>query len=130
MVEPRMTIQIAEDKSKATFTFLPASGVTGTLEVTTDQLLHLIKTFGQTYQAMNAGNEIPKLEGEQIKAVFGPTWYASPELIGEASCLSFQHPAFGPLGFLIPIDQVEEKLIPLLTNQVELSKQSRQRRAN
>ncbi len=117
-------ISIAEDKSKATVEFLPPSGASGTLELTADQLLKLVHGLGQAHAIMIGGVELPPLEGQQIQAIFNTRWYVNPELMGEATAMSFFHPAFGPLGFLIPIGQVEY-MIRLLTTQVETAKASK-----
>jgi len=120
----RMKVSIAKDKSKATIEFLPQSGASGTIELSANQLLNLIRSLGQVHADMVAGTELPSLEGHQIQAVLNTRWYVKPELMGEAAAMSFFHPAFGPLGFLIPIDQVEH-MIRLLTTQVEMAKASK-----
>jgi hypothetical protein len=73
---------------------------------------------------MIAGGELPPLEGQQIQGIFNTRWYVNPELMGEATLMSFLHPAFGPLGFLIPTDQVEH-MVRLLTTQIEMAKASK-----
>ncbi len=123
-MQERMTILVADDKSKTTIEFLPTSSISGTLELTEPQLLKLITGLGNAHAYMVVGSELPKLEGQQIEAVFNTLWYVNPELMGEATAMSFFHPAFGPLGFLIPIDQVEH-MIRLLTTQVEMAKASK-----
>ena len=120
----KIKISIAEDKSKATVEFLPPSGASGTLELTADQLLRLIQGLGQAHTTMIDGVALPPLEGQQIQGILNTQWYVNPELMGEAILMSFAHPAFGPLGFLIPIDQVEH-MIHLLTTQIETAKASK-----
>lgn len=124
MAEDRMAVEINEGRTEARITFLPASGVSGVLTLSQDQLLILIQSLGTAHQAMAESKEIPPLEGKQIQAYANIRWFVQPELLGEASVLSFYHPAFGPLGFLIPIDQTEQ-MSGLLARQVELAKQSR-----
>lgn len=124
-----MKITVTDDRSKATVEFLPLSGASGTLELSADQLLKLVHWLGHAHATMIAGVESPPLEGQQIQGIFNTRWYVSPELMGEATAMSFFHPAFGPLGFLIPIDQVEH-MIHLLTTQVEMAKTLRAGRAN
>ena len=125
----KVKITVLGDRFKATIEFLPPSGASGTLELTADQLLNLIHGLGQAHATMVAGVELPQLEGQQIQAIINTQWYVNPELMGEATAMSFFHPAFGPLGFLIPIDQVEH-MIHLLTTQVEMAKALKAGRAN
>jgi hypothetical protein len=124
-----MKITVAEDRSKATVEFLPMSGASGTLELSADQLLTLVQGLGQAHATMIAGVEVPSLEGQQIQGIFNTRWYVNPELMGEATAMSFFHPAFGPLGFLIPIDQVEH-MIHLMTTQVQMARVLKAGRAN
>jgi hypothetical protein len=125
----KVKITVPGDRSKATIEFLPLSGASGTLELTADNLLKLVQLLGQAHETMIAGVELPPLEGQQIQGIFNTRWYVNPELMGEATLMSFAHPAFGPLGFLIPIDQVEH-MIHLLTTQIEMAKALKAGRAN
>lgn len=125
----RMKISVAGDRSKTTFEFLPPSEASGTLELSADQLLKLVQGLGEAHSAMIAGVEVPSLEGQQIQGIFNTKWYVNPELMGEAILMSFAHPAFGPLGFLIPIDQAEH-MFHLLTTQVEMARVLKAGRAN
>jgi hypothetical protein len=125
----KVKITVPGDRSKATIEFLPLSGASGTLELTADQLLKLIQWLGQAHATMIVGVELPPLEGQQIQGIINAQWYVNPELMGEATAMSFFHPAFGPLGFLIPIDQMEH-MIHLLTTQVEMAKALKAGRAN
>jgi hypothetical protein len=118
---PRMTISVSEDKSKTTVEFLPASGASGSLELTADQLLRMIQALGDAHKEMVFEQPIPALEGQNIGAIFNTRWFVDPALLGEAASISFYHTAFGPVGFLVPIDQVET-MVGLLSNQVELAK--------
>lgn len=120
----RLTVALADDRSSVTIAFLPESGASGTLTMASEQLLWLITALGRAHAALNEGRDLPLLEGATVEAVFNTRWYVHSEMIGEASALSFYHPSFGPLGFLVPIDQTEE-MIRLLSDQVALSKASR-----
>lgn len=124
MKQPRMRMKVSDDRARATIEFLPASGVTGEMTLDREQMLALVQALGQVHAAMGAGLPSPALQGQQIEPVIEPRWFVQPELMGEASALAFHHPGFGPIGFLIPIAQIEE-MIRLLTIQVEMSKASR-----
>ena len=91
--------------------------------------MSLIKGLGAVHSKMIEGRPFPELERERVDAVVNPRWYVSPQLMGEASALSFFHPSFGPVGFLVPIDQVE-RMISFLAKQVEIAKASRQGKGN
>jgi hypothetical protein len=120
----RLKVEIAKDKSKARVTFLPASGASGALDLSADQLLELIQQLGNIHKALTEGQPLPELKGKRIKGVLKTKWHVNPELMGEASALSFYHPSFGPVGFLMPMDEVE-MLVGLLSAQVEDAKASR-----
>jgi hypothetical protein len=116
---------VTPDRTRVTVEFSPESGASGKLELTQNDLLSLIQTLGKLHSVMSEGKEIPKLEGQQIDAVFDTRWYVNPEMMGEATAMSFLHPAYGPLAFLIPINQIHQ-MIGLLNAQVGLSQQSKQ----
>ncbi|PHR19306.1 MAG: hypothetical protein COA37_17915 [Hoeflea sp.] len=116
---------LSDDGTKVSLEFLPASGVQGTLHLTADQLLKLNQQLGSLRAQMVKNDTVPELEGQQIEAIINPKWHLQPGLIGEASMLCFQHPAFGPLGFAVPVDQVQ-KMVQLLSNHVALAAKSRE----
>jgi hypothetical protein len=126
MPEQRMTTTISDDNSSVAIEFLPASGVTGKLTLNADQLLIVIKAFGDAHAKMILSKPLPKLEGTPIAAVFNTRWYIQPEMMNECSALSFYHPSFGPVAFLIPMEQVKD-LVRLLTIQVEMKEAERAR---
>lgn len=125
----RFEILVNDDKTSTSVKMVDESGSSATATLNAENLLGLIKALGSAHAQMIAGNGIPQLAGVKVEAIFDTRWYVNPELMGEASALSFYHPSFGPLGFLVPIDQVEY-MASLLTKQVELAKQSRQAKAN
>ena len=124
-----IAVEINEDNNEARIIFPSASGISGVLRLSQDQLLSLIQSLGAVHQTMAESKEIPPLEGRRLQACAKIRWYVQPELLGEASVLSFYHPAFGPLGVIIPIDQAGQ-MSALLARQVELAKQSRGSKAN
>ena len=117
--------KLSDDATKVSLEFLPASGVEGTLNLTADQLLKLNQQLGSLRAQMVKNDPVPELEGQQIEAIINTKWHIQPGLIGEASVICFQHPAFGPLGFAVPMDQVQQ-MIGLLSNHVALAAQSRE----
>jgi hypothetical protein len=112
--QPRLSIHIADDKESVVINFLPASGVAGSLQLTLDQLTGLISGLGSVRQQLLSGKPEPPLEGQQLNAISSTQWYIQPEPLSEGSLLVFSHPAFGPVGFVVPKDQVSE-IVRLLT---------------
>jgi hypothetical protein len=98
--------QISDDKKGVSITFLPASGVSGRLNLTLDQLTALIHGLGRIRCQMVAGQEIPDLEGQAIETAINTRWHIQPEPMTEGTALLFYHPAFGALGYLVPRDQI------------------------
>lgn len=117
------------DASEVSIEFLPPSTVSGRVELNQEQLLGFVQSLGKAHSYMVAGHKAPSLEGVQIEAVFDARWYVQPEMLNEATSMSFYHPSFGPLGFLIPMDQIE-RMIGFLTRQIELHRASRGETAN
>jgi hypothetical protein len=126
-IEQRMDVTISEDRSSAKITFCPGGGVTGDMQVDADELLRLIQVFGKIRAIMIAGRELPSLEGQELEAVFNTRWCVQSEMVGEGSALTFYHPSFGPLGFLMPMDQAE-KIARILNLQVERARTSKAER--
>jgi hypothetical protein len=116
-----INIRMTDDKSAALVEVVQASGTAATLHLNAEQLLLVVQKLGEVHARMVLGKEVPALVGETVGAVFNTRWAVQPELIGEATMMSFSHPSFGPVGFTIPIDQVE-RMIPVLINQVESAK--------
>lgn len=108
MAESRMSVWVAEDRSRAELRLLPASGVSGTVPLTLDQLTTLILRLGQARSEMLAGKPVPPLEGTAIAPVFNTHWVVQPEAATEGSVIAFQHPAFGAVGFVLPPADVEK----------------------
>jgi hypothetical protein len=119
--QPRFAIHTASDKRSVAIEFLPESGATGSLALTLNQLTVLIRSLGTVREQMVLGDPIPSLDGIGINAIVNTRWHIQPEPLIEGSILSFYHPGFGPVGFIVPRDQVLE-LVRFLT--VHLSIQS------
>ncbi len=97
---------------------MPGSGASGQMILTQKGLATLIQTLGRIHAAMSEGKPIPPFDPRTIPAIVDPHWQLSPGLMGEASAFTFHHAGYGPLGFLVPIDQVE-KMIDVLSQHVE-----------
>ena len=85
------------------------------------ELLALIHKLGEAHSDLIADRPVPPLKGQKIEDIFNTVWSVSPELMGEASGLSFFHPFFGPVGFFLPIDQIEQ-MVALLNGHIKEAK--------
>jgi hypothetical protein len=110
----------ARDEPKTvTVEFAPEVGVTGTLTLTQDQLLALINDLGRVHEQLTREKPPPQLWGKRIDCVFNARWQILPEPLSEGSVIAFYHPGFGPVGFVIPRDQVDE-IVRTLSYHLEL----------
>lgn len=128
-MKERMTTLIADDNSSVTVEFLPASGATGKLILNADQLLVVVKALGEVRAKMVFGKPMPRLEGQPIATVFSTRWYIRREPLPEGSAICFYHPAFGPVGFLVPNEQVKE-MVRLLSAHIELAQEEAGQKLN
>ena len=95
------------------------------MTLTADELLALVQGLGHVHRSMIEGHDLPRLEGKHVDLVINTRWAIGSELLGEATVMSFFHPAFGPVGFLVPIDQVDQ-IARKLQAQVEIARAARQ----
>ena len=112
--EEILSFRIAEKRDSVVLEFLPASGASGLLALTLDQLTSLIRALGAVRENMVADGPVPPLEGERIQPVRDMRWFIQPEPLSEGSLLTYYHPGFGPVGFVMPKDQVSE-VVRILT---------------
>lgn len=96
--QPGLTVSVAEDGGSATMT---ASGAGWSATFTLDELTRAIEALGMARQAMLRGQPRPPLAGQGVRAVLATQWYVGPELTLGGSVLGFEHPWYGPLGFVV-----------------------------
>lgn len=123
-IQPGSTVR---GKDAVTLEFEPESGVTGTLVLTQERLLALIKDLGRAHEQISQGEPPPQLWGQRIDSVFNARWHIQPEPLSGGSSISFYHSAFGAVGFVIPREQVVE-IIGLLSNHLKREPPARGRR--
>lgn len=109
-----MRVSVSTDARSATLTLLPDSGLDGEISLSLDQITQLIAGLGQARAAMMKDQPIPPIEGAHFSPVFKTHWLVQPEALTEGSVIAFQHPAFGPVGFVLPAPSVE-KVVRALT---------------
>ncbi len=110
----RMRVSVAKDMQSAALTLLPESGLEGEIELSIDQITQLIFGLGQARAAMMQQFPTPPIEGAHFNPVFKTRWVVQPEAMTEGSVIAFQHPAYGPVGFVLPASAVE-KVVRALT---------------
>ncbi len=67
-----------------------------------EDLTRLIQVLGQCRETMLEGKEPPPIEGATFTPVTRTKWALQPEASTDGSVLAFQHPAFGPVGLVLP----------------------------
>lgn len=110
----RMQVTVSDDRQQATLALLPESGLEGEIPLTLDQLSQLIATLGHARAAMLDKRPMPSMEGATFTPVYKTKWAVRPEALTEGSVIAFQHPAYGPVGFVLPPSDVE-KVVRALT---------------
>ena len=116
MAEPRMKVSVNADLSEATLELLPASGLHGEIHLTLEQISTLILRLGEARTALMSKHNIPPLEGSPIVPVFKTRWSVQPEALSEGSMIAFQHPAYGPIGLVLPPQDIEKVVRALTTH--------------
>lgn len=110
----RMRVSVASDVQSATLTLLPKSGLEGDISLSLDQITQLIFGLGQARAAMVERYPVPPIEGAHFNPVFKTRWVVQPETLTEGSVIAFQHPGYGPVGFVLPAPTIE-KVVRALT---------------
>lgn len=119
VAEPRLEVTVAEDLSRATLTFLPAGGVAGSLDLSLSQITTLIQHLGNARSRLVANAPIPPITGAAITPVFATQWAVQPEALTEGSVIAFQHPAYGPVGFVLQAAEAQ-RVVRALTNHLAM----------
>ncbi len=122
----RMQVAVSDDRQVTTLTLLPESGLEGEVPLTLDQLGQLIAILGQARAAMVDKRTVPPMEGAAFTPVYQTKWTVQPEALTEGSIIAFQHPAFGPVGFVLPPGDIE-KVVRALTVHMGMVHSSEQR---
>ena len=98
----RLGVLLAPDGSEATLTMPLPDGGQLNLQLPLDHLTQLIHALGAARAAMMAKRPVPSMDGASIEPVFVTNWAVQPEALTEGSVIAFQHPAYGPVGFVLP----------------------------
>jgi hypothetical protein len=79
-----------------------ADGAAHSLCCTAEDLSALTTALGAAHARMKEGTAVPPLRGVRVTPVYDPHWLVQYEPLTDGSALFFQHPAFGPVAFVIP----------------------------
>ena len=124
-----ITAAIPADKSRVTLHLQPGSGAKGQIALTQNGLLRLIQTLGRIHAAMSEGKDVPPLEAPATEAVFGPRWKVGSGMMGEATTVTFQHPGYGAVTFMVPNAEARA-MADALTANIDAAETGRQARKN
>jgi len=119
----RTDIRVSDDRNTLSITFHDTSDGSATVRLNLDDLSALIGALGSARQTMAAGRRIPSLQRRRVETILRPQWYIQPEPLTEGSVISFYHPGFGPVAFLVPRDHVEA-MVRLLTAHLGIARSS------
>lgn len=116
----RVEIEHDTEANRASLRFFDGDQQIGATMMSLEALTDLIQELGKVRSKLVQGKELPRLEELDIAGIFDTRWFCQPtDKPVPSTALSFQHPAFGPLGFVIPLHQVAQ-LIGLMMQQVLL----------
>ncbi len=115
MAEARMRVSVSADLREASLELLPASGLQGEIKLNLEQIGTLIARLGQARATMVAKMAPPPIDGIPLNPVYGTRWVVQPEALTEGSVIAFQHPAYGPVAFVLPAPELE-KVVRTLTS--------------
>ena len=114
-----MRVSLSDDQAEAILELLPASGLAGEIRLSLEQLGTLIARLGQARATLVSKAGPPPIEGVPLNPVYNTRWAVQPEALTEGSVIAFQHPAFGPVAFVLPPAEVE-KAVRTLTSHLAM----------
>ena len=107
---PRMQVTRSEDGQKIILSFLDGSGLTGDISLDEAQLNQLITSLGMARTALLEKRPPAPIEGARFAPVYKTNWALQIDALTEGSLLAFQHPAYGPVGFVFTPSDAEQLL--------------------
>jgi hypothetical protein len=119
----RTDIRVSDDRSAISITFRDTSDRSANVRLNLDDLSALIAALGNARQTMAADRPMPPLQGQRVQTILKPQWYIQPEPLTEGSVISFYHPGFGPIAFLVPREHVEA-MVRLLSAHLGIARSS------
>jgi hypothetical protein len=111
-----MNVHLAIGRPTTKIDFVMSDGSTHSLFCTAADLSVLIETMGAARAKMAAGTTVPPLRGVRVQPVRNPHWLVQHEPLTDGSTVFFQHPAFGPVAFVIPRREVHDLATALVSH--------------
>jgi hypothetical protein len=105
MAEARVGVKVSDDRQTVTIEIGSTAGPSHPVGLDLNQLTKLIQLLGQARSRMIEGSQKLPLDGMTVETVIEPPWYVQVASI-DGSLLAFDHPAYGPLAFAIPREDV------------------------
>jgi hypothetical protein len=118
MPEARVGVRVADGRQSVTIEIGPVEGPSAPVALNLEQLTKVINLLGQARMQMLEGQRIEPLDGTTVNTIDNPMWYLQVAKI-DGSLLAFNHPAYGPVAFAIPREDVA-KIVGILTKHLAL----------
>jgi len=103
----RIDIDTTPGSPSAKITLTTDDGLTGTMEMAPPQMLEFIQALGSAYATLTADAPTPDLAGQKVLAVGNANWLVHSEIAEQTVGVSFYHLRFGPVGFLLQMEQAQ-----------------------
>jgi hypothetical protein len=104
----KINVHLAIDQPAAKIDFVMSDGRAHALSCTAADLSALITAMGAAHARLVEGTTVPSLRGVRVPPVHNPHWLVQHEPVTDGSTVFLQHPAFGPVAFIIPRREVHE----------------------
>jgi hypothetical protein len=95
-------VRLTDEKPTTKIDFVMSDGSARSLSCTAADLSALTTALGTARARMVSGTVVPSLRGVRVSPVYNPHWLVQHEPSPGGAALFFQHPAFGPVAFIIP----------------------------
>jgi hypothetical protein len=107
MAQTRVGVRVADDRRTVTIEIGPVNEPSAPVGLDLEQLTKVITLLGQARRQMIGGLPAESLAGKTVETILDPVWYAQVAQF-DGSLLAFDHPAYGPVAFAIPRNDVAE----------------------
>ena len=107
MAQARVGVRVADDRKSVTIEIGPVDGPSSPVGMDLEQLTKVINLLGKARRQMIGGLPAEPLAGKTVETILDPVWYAQVAQF-DGSLLAFDHPAYGPVAFAIPRNDVAE----------------------
>lgn len=122
----KIDFTLSEDGQSVVMTLLndEVSETPVNVPLTRDQVTHLVQVLGHVRETLMKDEEVPPIEGARFTPVVRTRWALQPEASTDGSLLAFHHPAYGPVGLVLPPNDADRLMQGLqLHHEVRLKQQ-------